>query len=53
MNKNFGHTEQIKKFELLPNEWTVETKELTPTMKLKRRNIMEKYKNLVEKIYDV
>ncbi|MBW8048872.1 MAG: long-chain fatty acid--CoA ligase [Cytophagales bacterium] len=53
MNQNFGHTEQIKKFELLPSEWTVETKELTPTMKLKRRNIMEKYKDLVEKIYDV
>jgi len=53
MNQNFGHTEQIKKIEILPSEWTVETKELTPTMKLKRRNIMEKYKNVVEKIYDV
>lgn len=52
INQNFGHTEQIKKFKLVPDEWTVETKELTPTMKLKRSNIMEKYKDDIERIYE-
>ncbi len=50
-NKDFGQTERIKKFEILPKEWTVDSGELTPTLKLKRKIIMEKYKGLVEKIY--
>ncbi len=50
-NKRFGHWEQIKKFELLPTELSVEGGELTPTLKLKRKIILEKYKALVEKIY--
>lgn len=50
-NKFFNHVEQVKKFELLPNEWTVETGELTPTLKLKRKVIMERYKNAIERIY--
>jgi long-chain acyl-CoA synthetase len=44
--------EQVKKFELLPNEWTIDSGELTPTLKLKRKVIMEKYKDAVERIYD-
>ncbi len=51
-NKFFNHVEQIKKFELLPNEWTIDSGELTPTLKLKRKVIMEKYKGAVERIYD-
>jgi long-chain acyl-CoA synthetase len=51
MNKQFSHVEQIKKFELLPHEWTVEGSELTPTLKLKRKVIMEKYASVVKKIY--
>ncbi len=51
-NKNFGKTEKIKKFELIPSQWTVETGELTPTMKPKRKVIKEKYKDLIAKIYD-
>lgn len=51
-NEHFGHWEQIKKIELVPEEWSVETQELTPTLKLKRRVIMDKYKNLVERIYE-
>ena len=47
----FGKWEQVKKFELIAHEWTVDTEELTPTMKLKRKNIMAKYTDLVEKIY--
>ena len=50
-NKFFNHVEQIKKFELLPNEWTIDSGELTPTLKLKRKVIMEKYKGAIERIY--
>ncbi len=50
-NKFFNNVEQVKKFELLPNEWTIESGELTPTLKLKRKVIMEKYKNSYDRIY--
>ncbi len=52
-NPNFSHIEQIKKFTLLPDPWDVSTEELTPTMKLKRRVIREKYKGEIAKIYGV
>ena len=51
LNAGFGHVEQIKRFELLPDEWTTDGGELTPTLKLKRKFIMEKYRFSVEKIY--
>ncbi|MCO5249363.1 MAG: long-chain fatty acid--CoA ligase [Chitinophagales bacterium] len=51
-NPSFSHIEQIKKFKLLPNEWTVETKELTPTMKIKRKVINEKYSREIDSIYN-
>jgi long-chain acyl-CoA synthetase len=51
-NQQFNHVEQIKKFELLPNEWTVETGEMTPKLSLKRKVILEKYKDAVKRIYD-
>lgn len=50
-NKYFNHVEQIKKFELLPNEWSIETGEMTPKMSLKRKVILDKYKDVMEKIY--
>jgi long-chain acyl-CoA synthetase len=50
-NKLFSAHEQVKKFQLVPSEWTIEGGELTATMKLKRKKIMEKYGVLVEKIY--
>ena len=50
-NLQFSHVEQIKKFELLPEEWTVDGGELTPTLKLKRKVIMEKYREAIERIY--
>jgi len=50
-NQNFNQVEQIKKFELLPREWSVEGGELTPTLKLKRKVIMEKYKDAIERIH--
>ena len=51
-NKYFNHVEQIKKFELIGNEWTVDGGELTPTLKLKRKVIMEKYRDAIERIYN-
>lgn len=50
-NKYFNHVEQIKKFELLPNEWSVETGEMTPKLSLKRKVIMEKFRDAIERIY--
>jgi long-chain acyl-CoA synthetase len=50
-NKCFNNVEQIKKFELLPKEWSIEGGELTPTLKLKRKVIMEKYGEVVRKMY--
>ena len=50
-NKFFNHVEQIKRFELLPNEWTIDSGELTPTLKLKRKVILEKYKGAFERLY--
>ena len=50
-NKEFNHVEQIKKFELLPAEWTIESGELTPTLKLKRKVMLEKYKAVIERLY--
>ncbi|NEN22766.1 long-chain fatty acid--CoA ligase [Cryomorpha ignava] len=50
-NKSFGNWEQIKRFELLEKPFTVEGGELTPTLKLKRKQIMEEYTDLVDSIY--
>ncbi|MEY3946375.1 MAG: hypothetical protein RJB03_1081 [Bacteroidota bacterium] len=50
-NPLFNPVEQVKKFELLNTEWTINGGELTPTLKLKRKVIMEKYGDLIDKIY--
>ena len=50
-NQKFGNWEQIKRIELTPDVWSIDGGHLTPTMKLKRKAILEKYKNLFEKIY--
>ena len=50
-NKYFNHVEQVKRFELLPNEWSVDTGEMTPKLSLKRKVVMEKYKDAIERIY--
>ncbi|WP_343567720.1 long-chain fatty acid--CoA ligase [Sphingobacterium sp.] len=51
INQNFGSWEQIKKFILVPDEMTVETGELTPTLKMKRKVILQKYEQEIEDIY--
>ncbi|WP_313156238.1 AMP-dependent synthetase/ligase [Sphingobacterium multivorum] len=53
INQNFGGWEQIKKFAILPNEMTVETGELTPTLKMKRKVILQKYDREIEEIYKI
>ena len=50
-NPEFNHVEQVKKIALLPDEWSIDGGELTPTGKMKRRVILEKYNNEIEKIY--
>jgi len=50
-NKYFNHVEQIKKFELLPHEWSIDTGEMTPKMSIKRKVVMEKYRDAIERIY--
>lgn len=50
-NKYFNHVEQVKKFELLPNEWSIDSGEMTPKLSLKRKIIMEKYKDAIDRIY--
>jgi long-chain acyl-CoA synthetase len=51
INHGFNHVEQIKKFQLLPHEWSLETGEMTPKMSVKRKVVMDKYKAEIEKIY--
>lgn len=50
-NQNFGHWEQVKKIELLSEDWSIDGGELTPKLSLKRKVILEKYKAQVENIY--
>src|SRR5690606_9963492 len=50
-NVHYEKWEQIKKFELTPDTWSIEGGQLTPTMKMKRKIIKEMYKELIEKIY--
>lgn len=51
LNAKFGNWEKIKRFELTPDVWSIDGGQLTPTLKLKRKVIMEMYKPLYEKIY--
>jgi long-chain acyl-CoA synthetase len=50
-NQGFGKWEQIKRFELTPDVWSIEGGHLTPTMKMKRSVIFDLYKELASKIY--
>ncbi|MEQ8910627.1 MAG: AMP-dependent synthetase/ligase [Vicingaceae bacterium] len=50
-NENFAQYEKVKKIILSPFAWSIDTDEMTPTMKVKRRVIMEKFKDDIEKCY--
>ena len=51
LNKDLSIVEKIKKFKLINDEFTIENGMLTPTLKLKRKKILEKYKEDLEKLY--
>jgi len=51
VNQEFGKVEQIKKFTLLAQQFTQETGELTPTLKIKRKVIQNKYAEIIEEMY--
>lgn len=51
-NEKFGNWEKIKKFELTPDIWSIDGGHLTPTMKLRRKIVKEKYLDLYERIYN-
>jgi long-chain acyl-CoA synthetase len=50
-NPLFSHTEQVKKITLLPDEWTIDTGELTPSLKVKRKVIIQKYTTAIDVMY--
>jgi long-chain acyl-CoA synthetase len=50
-NARLARPEQVKSFELLPTEWTAESEELTPTLKLKRRIVHAKYADVIDRLY--
>ncbi|HEY0953059.1 AMP-dependent synthetase/ligase [Nocardioides sp.] len=50
-NSRLSRPEQVKSFELLPVEWTAESEELTPTLKLKRRVVNTKYADVLDRLY--
>ena len=50
-NEQLARVQQVKRWQLLPVEWTAETEELTPTFKLKRRVIHHKYSDVIDTLY--
>ncbi len=53
MNKQLGQTEQIKRFRIVQEEWSALTGELSPTLKLKRKFLTNRYRDLIEEIFSV
>lgn len=51
VNQRLGHWEQVKLFRLTPEVWSIDGGELTPTLKLKRRNVINKYRDLYKEMY--
>ena len=51
VNARLARVQAVKKFRVLPTEFTIEGGELTPTMKIKRKVVTEKYKDEIEKLY--
>jgi long-chain acyl-CoA synthetase len=52
INQYFGRHEQIKKWEIITDKWTADTGELSPTLKLRRKFLNEKYARLIEEMYE-
>ena len=51
-NAFFGDTEQIKKFEIINDKWTVENGLMTPTLKVKRKVVQQRYKDLIDSMFE-
>jgi long-chain acyl-CoA synthetase len=51
-NQHLARVQQVKKWRLLPVEWTAESEELTPTLKLKRRVVHAKYADVIDALYE-
>jgi long-chain acyl-CoA synthetase len=51
VNRNLAQFERVKKFSLVPDDFSVATGELTPTLKIRRRVVLEKYRDLIEGMY--
>jgi long-chain acyl-CoA synthetase len=50
-NERLARVQQVKRWRMLPVEWTAETGELTPTLKLKRRVVHDRYADVIESLY--
>ena len=51
VNAEFSRAEQIKRFRILPRDFSVEEEEVTPTLKVRRRAIVERYDEAIEGLY--
>lgn len=52
LNQGLNHVEQVKKFDLLAREWSIDSGEMTPKLSLKRKTILDKYAAIIEKLYE-
>ena len=53
MNTQFARVEHVRNFRILPKEFTIEGGELTPTFKIKRNVVNEKYAGEIDKVYEM
>ena len=51
LNKQFSNPEQLKKFSILPRDFTIDDGELTPTLKIRRKQISENWSSVIESMY--
>jgi long-chain acyl-CoA synthetase len=51
LNGNFSNPEQVKKFSILPRDFTIDDGELTPTLKIRRKQIRENWSSVIESMY--
>ncbi len=51
-NQNLDRQEKIRRFVLLPNDFTIDNDEITPSLKVKRKVVDKRYKNLIDQMYE-